>query len=546
MTEVGVCSNGCCRSRELIAAEITILTIRVFTIFLLMTTVMLSGWLTEAVTPPHLTEQERHGRRIYLRGESASGRALTVTIGDDSVELPASTLPCAGCHGADGRGKPEGGLIPSDLTWAELTKPYGHRHPAGRVHPTFTEQSLERAIVEGVDPAGNQLSPAMPKYQMSRADLNDLLAYLRRLADDRDPGVTNTTITVGTLLPVSGPMAETGQAMREVLTAYFEELNQQGGIYQRRLQLLIAQPEQAQQFLATESVFALVGAMPAGAEQEVAALVSREETPLIAPYTLNPQLTSPPDRHIFYLLAGLPEQVRGLAKFATQQMNPFQTKAALIVLEDTRANELADAMVVQCQQLGWKNIKRYTYPRGQLQAGTLVKQLQQEGMELVFFLGASGDETTLINEAAKVNYTFPLYLPGSLAARATLNAIPTFRQKIYLAYPTTPIDQTPAAWSEFQALLARHQIAPRHTAAQLSAYIAAKLFAEGLKRASRDLTREKLLTALEGLYEFDTGLTPRLTFGPNRRIGAFGVHIVTFDRTKKAFVPAGNWVSLTQ
>ena len=481
-----------------------------------------------------------------LRGESASGRALTVTIGDDSIELPATTLPCASCHGADGRGRPEGGVIPSDLTWASLTKPYGHTHPAGRVHPAFTEQSLERAIVEGIDPAGHKLSPVMPKYQMSRADMNDLLAYLHRLADDRDPGVTDTTITVGTLLPASGLMAETGQAMREVLTAYFEELNQQGGIYHRRIEFKVSAAEQAQQFLASESIFALVGAMPAGAEQEVAALVSREETPLIAPYTLNPQLTSPPERHTFYLLAGLPEQVRGLAKFAAQQMNPVQTKAALIVLEDARANELTDAMEDQCQQLGWKNIKRYTYPRGHWQADTLVKQLQQEGIEIVFFLGASGDETTLLNEAARINYIFPLYLPGSLAARATLNAIPTLRQKIYLSYTTTPGDQTSAAWSEFQALLARHQIAPRHTAAQVSAYVAAQLFTQGLKRAGRELTREKLLTALEGLYEFDTGLTPRLTYGPNRRIGALGVHIVTFDRTKKAFVPAGNWVSLTQ
>ena len=520
--------------------------IRVSTMFLVVTTVVLSGYLRTAVMSPHLTEQELHGRRIYLRGESAAGRALTVTIGDDSVELPATTLPCASCHGADGRGKPEGGVIPSDLTWASLTKPYGHTHPTGRVHPAFTEQSLERAIVEGVDPAGNKLSPAMPKYQMSRTDMNDLLAYLRRIADDRDPGVTDTTITVGTLLPASGPMAETGQAMRDMLSAYFADLNQQGGIYHRRLELKIAATEQAQTFLANESIFALVGAVTASAEQEVAAVISREETPLIAPFTLYPQVTSPPDRHTFYLLAGLPEQVRALANFAAQQVNPAQTKAAFIVLEEARANALATAMESQCQQAGWKTVKRYAYPRGQWQAASFVRQLQQDGMELVFFLGASGDETTLLDEAAKLNYAPQLYLPGSLAARATLNALPRLRQNVYLAYPTLPSDQTPAALIEFREFLSRHKIAPRHTAAQLSAYVAAKLFAEGLKRAGRELTREKLIPALEGLYEFDTGLTPRLTFGPNRRLGAFGAHIVTFDRTKKAFVPAGNWVSLTQ
>ncbi len=520
--------------------------VRVSTIILLVTTVVLSGWLAKAVTPPHLTEQERHGRRIYLRGESASGRALTVTIGDDSVELPATTLPCASCHGADGRGKPEGGVIPSDLTWASLTKPYGHTHAAGRVHPAFTEQSLERAIVEGVDPAGNRLSPAMPKYQMSRADMNDLLAYLRRLADDRDPGVTDTTITVGTLLPTTGPMAETGQAMREVLTAYFAELNQQGGIYHRRIEFKVSAAEQAQQFLASEPVFALVGAMPAGAEQEVAALVSREETPLIGPFTLDPQLTSPPDRYTFYLLAGGSEQARALANFAAQQVNPAQTKAAFIVLEEARANALATALESQCQQADWKTVKRYAYPRGQWQAASFVKRLQQDGMELVFFLGASGDETTLLDEAAKLNYAPQLYLPGSLAARATLNALPGLRQNVYLAYPTLPSDQTPTGLTKFREFLSRHKIAPRQSAAQLSAYVAARLFTEGLKRAGRELTREKLITALEGLYEFDTGLTPRLTFGPNRRIGAFGAHIVTFDRAKKEFVPAGKWISLTQ
>lgn len=513
-----------CHSRSLLAV--------------LLVTLLLCATLAQE----RLTEQERRGRSLYRRGESATGRPVTTTLGDDSMELPAATLPCANCHGADGKGKPEGGVIPTELTWASLTKPYGHTHPAGRAHPAFTEQSLERAIVEGIDPAGNKLSPAMPKYQMARTAMADLLAYLRRLADDRDPGITDHSITVGTLLPTSGAMAETGQAMRDVLTAYFTELNQQGGLYHRRIEMKVATAEQAPQWLAKESIFALVGALTAGTEQEVAQFVRREEVPLIGPFTFAPLITTPPDRHTFYLFTGLHEQVRALAQFAAQSP---RTKAVLIVEEDARTKELAAAMESQCQQLGWKTVQQWTYPRGQLQATSLVNRLKQDGIEAIFFLGASGDEKVLLDEATKLNYRPGFYLPGALASRALLTALPMIRQKVYLAYPTIPTDQTPAARAEFRALLARHNITPRHTAAQLSAYVAATLFAEGVKRAGRELTREKLITALEGLYEFDTGLTPRLTFGPNRRIGAFGAHIVTFDRTKKAFIPAGNWISLT-
>ena len=77
---------------------------------------------------------------------------------------------------------------------------------------------------------------------------------------------------------------------------------------------------------------------------------------------------------------------------------------------------------------------------------------------------------------------------------------------------------------------------------QLLAFAAAKVFVEALKRAGQDLTREKLITALEGFYDFETGVTPHLTFGPNRRIGATGAYIVGLDAGKKQFVNAGGWV----
>jgi hypothetical protein len=56
------------------------------------------------------------------------------------------------------------------------------------------------------------------------------------------------------------------------------------------------------------------------------------------------------------------------------------------------------------------------------------------------------------------------------------------------------------------------------------------------------LSREKLVTSLEGLYDFETGLTPRITFGPNRRVGAAGAYIITVDTKQKQFVPTGEWV----
>jgi hypothetical protein len=51
-----------------------------------------------------------------------------------------------------------------------------------------------------------------------------------------------------------------------------------------------------------------------------------------------------------------------------------------------------------------------------------------------------------------------------------------------------------------------------------------------------------LITALEGLYEYDTGVTPSITFGPNRRVGSKGSYVVSIDPAKKGFVSVSGWV----
>jgi hypothetical protein len=70
------------------------------------------------------------------------------------------------------------------------------------------------------------------------------------------------------------------------------------------------------------------------------------------------------------------------------------------------------------------------------------------------------------------------------------------------------------------------------------------LLVEGLRRAGRELSRVALVDALEALYGYETGVTPPLSYGPNRRIGARGAHVVAVDLIKKSYEPVGGWHEL--
>ncbi|MGZ7100177.1 MAG: ABC transporter substrate-binding protein, partial [Candidatus Angelobacter sp.] len=66
-------------------------------------------------------------------------------------------------------------------------------------------------------------------------------AFQSKQPNRPQPGVTANSITIGSLAPVTGENAETGSAVKAVLTAYFDDLNQRGGLYGRRIVLRFAE-----------------------------------------------------------------------------------------------------------------------------------------------------------------------------------------------------------------------------------------------------------------------------------------------------------------
>jgi ABC-type branched-subunit amino acid transport system substrate-binding protein len=496
-----------------------------------------------------MTPQERRGRAIYLHGQPASGREIPALVGD--VDVPASTVTCAGCHGTRGEGKTEGGVTAVNLTWAHLLKPYGHTHSTGRKHGPFDEAAFARAVTGGVDPGGNALHVAMPRYRMSAEDMADLIAYLKRIESERDPGLSETSLTVGAVLPTQGALADIGAAIKDALTAYFTEINIRGGIYNRKIELRFhdsgdaaASVAAARASVQQEKVFALVGSLSAGAERELATLAREGEIPVVGAATLLPQIEAPPNRYVFYVLPGVVEQARALVNFASSQPGVTGPRAVILHAETELASSAASAAQDQARQSGWGTLARQSYGRGDLGAARIVNELRLRGFGAVFLFGSGREEAAVIQEAAAQGWSPQFFLVGALSGRNLADAVPpAFNGRVFLAFPTVPADVTPAGLAELRALSDEYNFAPRHTASQLSALAAAKIFVEGLTRAGRDVTREKLVVALEGLYDFETGVTPRVTFGSNRRVGAMGAYVVTIDTEKREFAVASRWVS---
>jgi ABC-type branched-subunit amino acid transport system substrate-binding protein len=495
-----------------------------------------------------LSAAEARGKQIYLKGTSTNGREILAYIGDPPTEIPGGAMACVNCHGRDGKGKAEGGIVPSNITWPALTKPYEIRQPSGRKHPPYTDKAVELALTRGYDPAGAKLLNIMPRYAMAREDLSDLLAYLKRLGEERERGVSETEITIGVVIPGDPKLAGIGEAIKSVNTAFFEDLNAQGGIYNRKVTVKFIETGRSpadtvknlNRSIEEQQIFALVNSFIAGADDGVAELMKQLQVPLIGPLTLQPQVNSSANPYVFYIVGGTDAQARVLVDFATTESADAKTGVLIVSQENILAESVRKAIIDECAKKACGDVESVTYKNQAFNAVTLTSDLRKANKNAVFFMGAGDQTLAFMREADKLGWHPLVLVPGSLG-NEVFDAPLAFKGRIFFSLPLSPSDQTTSGLNEYGTIAARYKLPQNHIATQLMVFSGAKILVEGLKRTGKDVTVDNLVESLETLSGFSTGLTPPVSYGPNRRVGANGGYVVGLDLENRKFVPVGTW-----
>ncbi len=493
-------------------------------------------WLNDALSPAEL-----RGQSIYRKGESPSARPITALVGNSEIE--AKLVPCASCHGRDGRGRPEGSVVPPGIRWEDLIRP--RRLALGGERAPYNERLLIRAITMGFNSDGQRLNVAMPRYALSQADANDLVSYLKKISTDYDPGLSDDVVRIGALLPPSSRYPGQAAAIQSALTAYFANINKGGGIYGRRVELICRElPAESgkiaaayREFLLKDQVFALVASYVAGAEKQSSEVLEEEQVPLIGAWTLLPEPKPSPNSHLFYLDSGLPGQAEALAAFGLEKYAGAGEKLAFVSSDDELSRAAVQAARSRLEGSAWTTSEQVGGPEDAASADALVRRLSTSGVKVLFLAVHELQLGELLKAIKRTAWNPVLLIPSSLYS-AQAGRLQPFPSQVFLAVSSLPSDVTPDASAEYRRLESEYGLSGTHLAAQFSALAEARILTESLKRAGRDLAREKLVEALESLYDFSPGFSPPISYGPARRAGITQFHIVTVDRETGRFVEA--------
>ncbi len=492
-----------------------------------------------------LSVQEKRGKQIYLKGEGGEGGGeIVAALGGAELDLPATSFTCANSHGLIGEGTREGGIQPPPLNWEALTRT--QTSPlTRRERPPYTEATLARAIGLGLDPAGAPLHPAMPRYRMTTAQMADLVAYLKQLGKERDadPGLSDEVIRIGAALPMTGPLSSVGEDVKAALSASFAQVNAQGGIYNRRFELVVADSRgEAQQTLEAtrrlieqDNVFALVGSFEPGDTSALNDFIRRSEVPLIGPVTLSPRLSVPPNPYVFYLLPTFNDQARALVDFVHTKAVGRAARLAVVYADTDFDRDALAGLKSQAKMYGMEIVAEHSYTQGRLDAVKTVESLSQKKPDYVFFFGGSDDINATARQMEQAKLSAALLTSIVMLGRGAFSLPPSVAAQTFLSYPAVLPNQNDFA--EFISVMQKGGVALRSPAFQSVAYAATKILFEAAKLSSKQLDRARLISSLEQIQDLRTGVVPPVTFGPNRRVGSVGSYVVGIDLSNKQYVP---------
>ncbi|EJL86174.1 ABC-type branched-chain amino acid transport system, periplasmic component [Herbaspirillum sp. CF444] len=319
-----------------------------------------------------------------------------------------------------------------------------------------------------------------------------------------ETGVTNTRILLGQSVGLSGPTAQMSRQLLIGARAYFDKINKQGGVHGRRIELVIRDDKytaslaayNTRQLIESDKVFALFGFVGLPTSRAAVPIATKARVPFFAPLTGGPSLHAPFNRYVFTLRASYAEEYAyalhnlssmGLRRFALVYQQDQSGVSIKQAVEDQARTEAIDLVSIDIDVDG-RNVEpviaKILDARSEvamlltgdyLASARIVRALRSRGYQGQFFAISFVGQKALAEEL------------GDLARGILVTQVVPFPWRVSM--PLVAEYRKRMSEAGYENL----------TFSSLEGYIAARVLVEGLRRAQRDLTREKLIRALESI-----------------------------------------------
>jgi branched-chain amino acid transport system substrate-binding protein len=347
-----------------------------------------------------------------------------------------------------------------------------------------------------------------------------LLLLLAAVPAAAQQGVTDTEILLGSSNSFSGPLAFTGDQLTKFgVDLAFKVVNDAGGINGRKIRTIYYddgyRPQDAvantKKLVEQDRIFAVIA--PQGSPPVVATLEYLEEqkVPLLFPYQ-----SSPITRGKKYVFQGMTVSDRSSKMMIDYLAGPRKYKKfAALYQDDEYGKSFLTAFEKDLARFNLKLVAAESVKRGVSDVSAQIAKLQAAKPEVTFLVLVPGPAAQALRERQKIGWTETLMVStGPLTDEVYLNLAADAAEGVEgLALWPDPLTSDLPGVQLYREHMLRYFPKNAPNRYSLAGYFAGLLFSEAAKRAGKNLTRESLITALESIKGWESGILPPLTIG---------------------------------
>lgn len=351
------------------------------------------------------------------------------------------------------------------------------------------------------------------------------------LAED---GVTADTIVLGRSAGVTGPQAAPVHENGAGAQLYFDVLNKHGGVNGRKIVLKTVDDgydakrtaENVKHLIEQDKVFALFLIRGTANTEAAMPIFTAARVPLIAPVSPATSMGEPLQKYIFNVRA------RGhveIEKIVEQLVTLGLKKIAVAYADDGLGKDVVAETEKAMRKYNITPVAEASFGRTAIEFDQQIKQIARAEPQAVIVGAVARPTAAFVNAAKRAGLNPQFFALSNTSSDAFIHDLGENGRGVGVS------QVVPHPWSagtplvkEFLQAVKDHPDTPV-THASLEGYMSAKVLAEGLKRAGPQLTRERLISALESMANVDIGGV-RIAYSPEDHQGSDFVELTVIGK----------------
>jgi branched-chain amino acid transport system substrate-binding protein len=357
------------------------------------------------------------------------------------------------------------------------------------------------------------------------------------------PGVTDNSILIGSCSALDGPAHFLGRQIVLGASAYLHMINDAGGVFGRKIQLQAFDdgydPDRAPacfKRMTKEGVFALGFFVGTPTAKVYVPMAQEDKIPVVGLFTGAQLLYEPLKHEIINVRASYYDETR---EQVDKLWEVNVRKIAVIYQDDAFGKSVLDGVKLALQKHSSAPVAVGTFTRNTVDIQAGLKDVMAAHPQAVIIAAPYAPAAAIVKQAHAEGWR-PRFVTVSFVGteefvkEAGANAEGTIITQVVppydrLEYPTV---------AKYRECLAKYALGEAPTFVSFEGFVDAMVLVEGLKRAGKDLTREKFISAIESIHQMNVGLGPRLilNYGPNNHKGFENVYVTVIKDRQPALL----------